>query len=364
VKAVLDRFNVTIADLVATPQSRQPARTFAEYTVKVFEAMKPTRTRDTYRSYWRKLVKQWPDKRIDDPTVTDLEWLVNTLATERAIRRGDRGGLGVAYAVVNSLRCLYKHAVNDDIIDLARNPALKLDRQSPPPAKRRAIQQIVLNQIYDVIDNRRDPSLHRLLVRLHLETASRRAGVLGLRPEDLNREECLIRLREKGGTERWQPVSSSLMAALCEHHAERMPPATGGRRARNGRPISDLADRRLLRYASGDPITVNVYDCLWGDVKKAVPTAASLGLSIHWLRHTTLKWVERNFSVSVAKAYAGHADNHSQGAITIYTIADIEEVAEALSWLTGEQHPLAPIADYSGALVLEPSIPVQLEPTF
>jgi hypothetical protein len=55
-----------------------------------------------------------------------------------------------------------------------------------------------------------------------------------------------------------------------------------------------------------------------------------------------LRWVERNFGHAVAKAYAGHADNHSDGATSIYTRAGLEEVAYALSVLTGESHPLVP----------------------
>lgn len=34
---------------------------------------------------------------------------------------------------------------------------------------------------------------------------------------------------------------------------------------------------------------------------------------MHWIRHTTLTWVERNFGYAVAKAYAGHTDNGGDG---------------------------------------------------
>ena len=58
-----------------------------------------------------------------------------------------------------------------------------------------------------------DPELDTLLLRLHTETACRRGGALALRPDDLDSGQCLIRLREKGETVRWQPVSPTLMAA-------------------------------------------------------------------------------------------------------------------------------------------------------
>jgi integrase/recombinase XerC len=63
---------------------------------------------------------------------------------------------------------------------------------------------------------------------------------------------------------------------------------------------------------------------------------------MHWIRHTTLTWVERNFGYAVAEAYAGHEDNRrgsrSMGAMATYVRAGLPEVATAL---TGEPHPLA-----------------------
>jgi hypothetical protein len=39
-----------------------------------------------------------------------------------------------------------------------------------------------------------------------------------------------------------------------------------------------------------------------------LPWARTQQVSIRWLRHTTLTWVERNFGYAVARAYAGHTD--------------------------------------------------------
>ena len=62
----------------------------------------------------------------------------------------------------------------------------------------------------------------------------------------------------------------------------------------------------------------------------------------HWIRHTTLTWVERNFGYAVAKAYAGHTDNGSEGGANRDLVrATSHEVATALAALTGEPHPLA-----------------------
>jgi len=62
---------------------------------------------------------------------------------------------------------------------------------------------------------------------------------------------------------------------------------------------------------------------------------------MHWIRHTTLTWVERNFGYAVARAYAGHADGGEAGATSTYVRASLSEVAAALAALTSESHPLA-----------------------
>ena len=63
-------------------------------------------------------------------------------------------------------------------------------------------------------------------------------------------------------------------------------------------------------------------------------------VSTHWLRHTTLTWVERTFSYAVARAYAGHSGKNDIGTTMTYVRAEVQEVAAALAALTGEPHPL------------------------
>jgi len=122
-----------------------------------------------------------------------------------------------------------------------------------------------------------DPELDTLILRLHTETACRRGGALALRPADLDPQQCLILLREKGETVRWQPASPTLMAALVRHAEERHAPPDG----------------RLLRYRDGRPVTYRRYDGLWVRIGRHLPWARTQQISTHWLRHTTLTWVER-----------------------------------------------------------------------
>jgi hypothetical protein len=84
----------------------------------------------------------------------------------------------------------------------------------------------------------------------------------------------------------------TLMAALARHAEERHAPPDG----------------RLLRYADGRPVTYRRYDGLWVRIGRHLPWARTQQISTHWLRHTTLTWVERNFGYAIAHAYAGHTD--------------------------------------------------------
>jgi integrase/recombinase XerC len=180
-----------------------------------------------------------------------------------------------------------------------------------------------INQVAATTGN--DPELDTLLLRLHTETACRRGGALALRPQDLDPDQCLVLLREKGETVRWQPVSPTLMASLTGHGQERHAPPGG----------------QLLRYASGQPITSHRYDHLWARIGTHLPWARTQQISMHWIRHTTLTWVERNFGYAVAHAYAGHTDSGGDpSATSTYIRASISEVAAALAALTGEPHPL------------------------
>jgi integrase/recombinase XerC len=77
-------------------------------------------------------------------------------------------------------------------------------------------------------------------------------------------------------------------------------------------------------------------------IGRHLPWVATQQISTHWLRHTTLTWVERNFGYAVARAYAGHADNAHAGTTATYVRASLTEIADALAALAREPHPLAP----------------------
>ena len=66
------------------------------------------------------------------------------------------------------------------------------------------------------------------------------------------------------------------MAALVRHGQERQAPPDG----------------QLLRYRNGRPITSRRYDHLWQRLGRHLPWVQTQQISMHWIRHTTLTWVE------------------------------------------------------------------------
>lgn len=325
-RLILDRMGVTAADLITTPQQRPAAPTFADYIPKVRNAVSEGTSR-VYGSYWNRISDQWGDRCLDELHPTEIKQFVEHTKVHTVARRNARGGRSAAEHLIAALRCLNRHAEDDGLIDKADNPARKVAKPRRLPSTRRAVPDARLAEIHHAAATTgNDPALDSLLLRLHVETACRRAGALALRPQDLDPSHCLIFLREKGGTVRWQPVSPTLMAHLQQHAAQRRAPHQG----------------QLLRYESGRPITRRRYDHLWVRIGEQVPWVAAQQISTHWLRHTTLTWVERNFGFAVAHAYAGHTDGGADGSVTAtYVRASTQEVAAAVAALTGEPHPLA-----------------------
>lgn len=326
-RLLLSRLGVSPEQLLAGPVRREVVPTFSEYIDRVSAAV-GSGTRRVYDTYWRRLRQQWGDRRLDEPTPLEIKQLCERVKANAVVRRNARGGRSAAEHMISALRCLYQHAVDDGYIAEADNPAIRVAKPRRLASTRRALAHDQLAQINDVAESTgNDPDLDSLLLRLHTETAGRRGGALALRPMDLDEQQCLVRLREKGETIRWQPVSPTLMRHLV--------------RMRDERGTGEAADQ-LLRYGDGQPITHRRYDHLWARIGKHLPWVATQGISTHWLRHTTLTWVERQFGYAIARAFAGHSGRNDAGTTATYVRADVYEVAQALATLTAEAHPLAP----------------------
>ncbi|MFC9994096.1 hypothetical protein [Nocardia sp. NPDC127526] len=104
-----------------------------------------------------------------------------------------------------------------------------------------------------------------------------------------------------------------------------------------------------------DPVGRRRYDYLTERIREHLLWAAVMQVSAHWLRYTTLTFVEREFGYAVARAYAGHSEPaRSDGATYPYVRATLPEVAEALTAITDQPHPLARTTRHPGCHAVSP----------
>lgn len=333
VRLLLNRLGVRPEQLleVSAPTSMPTIRDYVESVAKAV----PIGTLRVYEPYWNRLVEEWGHRPLDEPTPLEIKQLAEQTKSKALVRRNSRGGRSAAEHFIAAARCLYQHAVADRLMSETDNPARRVPKPRRLASTRRALPDNRLREINEVAGSTgNDPELDLVLLRFHTETAARRGGALALRRCDLDPDQCLVRLFEKGETLRWQPVSPTLMKHLLVLGDER----------------GAVGTNQLLRYRNGDPITRRRYDYLWQRLGKHLPWVATQQVSTHWIRYTTLTWVERNFGYAVAREFAGHVGKSDAGTTSTYVRATVEEVATALAALTNEEHPLA-ASSPSGALV-------------
>lgn len=322
-------------ELLAAARPRN-VPTFEEFMPVVRAASSPGMRR-SYKSYWDRIVECWGERRVNEPTPRDVGELLEHIGANALRRRTHVNGAGAVRNAYYALLRVYRLAIDQEILSSRQDPMSKVPRPRSAKSQRHALSpQLYQEIVRTAVGTGRDPRLDGLLLRFHLETAARTGGALNLRPMDLDPERLLVTLREKGSAQRLQPVSRTLMRALLDHTEER--------------GVRDKASP-LFRFRDGRPLTKRRYETLWTRVGKTVPAVGEESISMHWLRHTTLTWVERNFGLAVAVAYAGHAAGLSlwRGVTAHYVKASLEEVATALQALTGEPHPLAVNWSWSGA---------------
>jgi integrase/recombinase XerC len=101
---LLERMGLSAADLTAVPQPRKPVPTFAAY-VPVVSAAVSDGTRRAYGSYWNRVVDQWGDRRLDEPSPSEIRQLMAYVKTHVVRHRNARGGRSAQEHLVAALRC-------------------------------------------------------------------------------------------------------------------------------------------------------------------------------------------------------------------------------------------------------------------
>ena len=252
-RVLLEKLGVSPADLL---RAGSDVPVFGDYVPRVASAVSDG-TRRVYVSYWNRIVEAWGTRALTSVTALEISQLSEQVKAGAVKRRNGRGGQGAAEHLIAAVRCLYRHAVADGILTEAENPAARVPKPRRRRSTRRALPDDRLEELFKVAGSTGDdPTLDVLILRLHMETACRRGGALGLVAEDLDVEQCLVRLREKGGTVRWQPVSPTLMSHLVAHAESRgglgrgsgcCGTRTGGRLRRGGMTTCGGGSGRSLR---------------------------------------------------------------------------------------------------------------------
>lgn len=319
---------LSLTDAAALLEGQLGGPTVTDFMPVVIAAATPG-AHKTYRHYWDCFAAEFGDRPVRSVRTTELRAFA-LRTQETALRRSNsRNGLSAREHCVGALRAFFRAAVDDDLIDA--NPATGVEKPKRRPSNRRGFTATEVAELFRVTTTTGDdPILDGLLLRFHLETGARRGGALALRLRDLDRGRQCVRLREKNDTERWQPVSMTLLAALIAH-AE----------ARGVTEPDEALFRRKPRAGAVQGVAVSRrrYNTLAERWRKHLPWCCELGVSIHWCRHHATSSIERIAGYAVARAFAGHVS--SDETTTTYIKAHLHEVARAVAVYTGEPHPLA-----------------------
>ena len=301
-----------------------PDVTVAEYLPRVEEVC-PTKSVPTYRPHWRRLVAVHGAKGLAQVTTADLLALAkqvqaDVVTAERAKGHRvdeDRTGRGAVENFVRAMRRFFNTAIDDAKLD--RSPAEKLRPIPRAASRRRALTAAEIEEVWlAAIATSRDPELDGLILDFIRETAARREGVLNLTVGAIDPARRAIELDEKFAKRREIPGSTRLLERLLEHAIARG--ATGD-------------DDPVFRYSGGRPLTRRRFNTLFDKLQGELGWADRLGVSAHWIRHTTLTDVSRVAGDRIARAYAGHSDTSST--TDQYTKASWEELLWAHDVLFG-----------------------------
>ena len=318
---------VDVSTIIQQAQAAQKGVSVGVYLSSVRGAALPGAAK-TYAAYWSAFVKEFGTREVSSIKASEVTRFCRDASKRAVVRQNSRGGAGAIENCVGAMRFYFSVALEDGLV--TTNVAASVVKPRRPRSNRRALSPEQIEQMYQVCLEGRDPLLDALLLRFHLETGARRGGAIALRLSDIDTSEQCIKLREKGNTERWQPISKSLMDALLEHG-----------RSRGMKKSTDSVLRLAPAKGSkiGRPLTRRHYDSLATRWQKRLPFAERLGVSIHWVRHTAITNVERIAGFGIAREYAGHFAPTS-ATTTTYIQATLEEVARVVEVLTGEMHPL------------------------
>lgn len=183
-----------------------------------------------------------------------------------------------------------------------------------------------------------DPALAELVMLMIAQTCWRRGAVLGAKLGWVDPFRQTLKSLQKRGHHDDHPVSDWLPVMIARHVAERGPldPKPSDPLLYLPPKLVTRPDGTLERVVR--PMGSRYLDTLTDEAKTSLPWARALDFRLHMVRHTTAAKVERVSKQAVADYFLEHAPR-TKG--QRYTMARIDEAADALCAIWGGTHPLA-----------------------
>lgn len=302
--------------------------------------LRDTSTFRTYRSHWLALEEAHGDKLItalkkkdfiklaDAAKQSGIEW-----ANKRNEKRRSKGmsefewdGSAAYQSRLTAFAVAYSVAVENGEID--KNPVTPLfNAKKGFVSFRYALSPTEVDELMQVAQNGGDdPVLDHLILWTLLETACRAGGLMKLQIRDINADLQLLTLNEKGSTKRYQPVTKELVQALLDLAKSRG--AT--------KPADSVFRFQHTSRSACLPINHRRLDTMWARIYKQLRWAEEKCVTAHTLRHTTLTYVDRAVSPTVARLFAGHGLNTTTD---YYTKVTVPEVCRAHEIIFARKHP-------------------------
>ncbi|GIF25703.1 site-specific recombinase XerC [Actinoplanes tereljensis] len=285
------------------PRRRVP--TVRERVEPTLRGLAPT-TEQLYRHPLELLASRWGDTPLDLLSYDDLVEYRQWAMTTAVRRRTSVNGASAGEHAVSAVRRMFDIAIKNGLI--TRNTAKELEKPPRQESKRRPIDELHVEEMYQVVTDDETG-----ILRFYQETGCRREGLLNMTPQKVKRATQVVILDEKGSKIREQPISSMMLDWL-------------------------LSDNCIL-YTW----TRRKNDGLFNRIKRDLDWANELGVSAHWLRHTTLSKVERvTKSMGLTAAFAGHKLSGIGATATYAGRYNLKDVCWAFTVTFGLPHPLVP----------------------
>ena len=302
-------------------------------------ASRNTTTYRTYNTHWKRLVTFAGEKfiyEIDEDFIENFADLAMKSAQEHGAAVAEKKKVrGLSAPVSTGAR---SHDLAIDAVSavlgqalrkkyITSNCAIGVKREGKQAGTRFALSR---NQIEEIMNAAKsggnDPVLDYLLLWTLSETAARKSGLIHAQLGDLFAEQKLLRLYEKGNRVRMQPITANLADALKMFAAYRG----------SVNPSDPLFRYQPRGGEVGAPLSAKRFETLWSRLRLELPWAEKIGVSSHWIRHTTITWVDRASNPTIAQAFAGH----TPASITAsYSKPGAQELANVLAMLTGTEPP-------------------------